>query len=142
MKIILPDLPTNDLRAGVYKFTFNSGHFYIGGTKHLRIRFFLWKDHFKRGYIQNKRLLHQSQVSSDVSFEILEYVTDLSTLFNRETLYLQRNKDNPLILNRSFDGHSNKGIKWTQEEVAAALKNCPLRGKRGKNKIKKTKMIA
>lgn len=72
-----------------------------------------------------------------ISFEVLEY-TDQDACRAAENKYLANAVYDKYLLNRSFDAHSNKGCKWTEEEKAlmsAANKGVPRSGRPKINRI-------
>ena len=54
--------------------------------------------------------------SKEATFEILEVIDNMDSLKDKETELIKQFIGNPLLINRAYDAHSNKGIKWTQEE--------------------------
>jgi hypothetical protein len=128
-------------QAGVYRLVFDNGYFYIGSSKSLKTRLQLWKQAFKIGRIHNKMMRKCVSDCKSISFEVLEYtmVDDCKPVENK---YLAGFIGEKYLLNRSFDSHSNKGCKWTEDErlkMSEATKGkskSPNRKKRGPNKKK------
>lgn len=107
-----------DLRqSGVYKITFDNNHFYIGSTKHFKNRISIYNTMFNGiGRIHNKKMALCISKCNSVKFDIVELIPDLNKLLEKETEYISQHIDNPLMINRAHDAHSNKGIRWTDEE--------------------------
>lgn len=61
----------------------------------------------------------------------MKVVDDPLLLKGSETEILLSLKDNPLLINRSFDGSSNNGIKWTDKERAKVRKTMKNKYKSG-----------
>lgn len=134
------NLKTGFNSAGVYKLTFDNGMFYIGSTKCFRTRAQGYKSSFNRGYIHNKRMKECVRSCKSVLFEVLEESINYDEAIKREGRYLISHIGNPNLLNRSFDATSNKGIKWTTEEIEKSILNGKgTRGKRGRGKGTKNK---
>lgn len=74
---------------------------------------------------------------SEITFEILQVVEDVSLLREIETEFIRQFIGNPLLINRAFDAHSNKGIRWTQEEKAKISKGNKGNGRPSKPKVQK-----
>lgn len=99
--------------AAVYKFTFDNGYFYIGGTKKIATRISKHREKIKNGN-HTENVLKASIDCRTITFEILERVKDISVLGEREDYYLRLNWGDPLLLNRA-ESHKG-GFKRTDQE--------------------------
>lgn len=103
-------------QAGIYKIFFDD-YFYIGSTSNFTKRIQGFRSlGGKKGSAFNKKMYECARDCSVILFEIIQVVDDISLLRGLETEYIQSFIGNPLLLNRAFDGNSNKGIRWTDEE--------------------------
>lgn len=102
--------------AGVYKVTFDNDKFYIGSSCHLRKRFYFYKHYINDCRKNSKALQNAYKKCSLIEIEVIEYTYDIINLKKVETFYIL-NADCSKILNRAKTGISNKGIKWTKEEI-------------------------
>ena len=85
---------------------------YIGSSVNIRKRLIHWICALKLGkHYRNKNIRQVVNSESKIRFKILEKVTDKSTIRFRETHHLSCQKDNPLLLNRCPEGHTNAGIR-------------------------------
>lgn len=101
----------------IYKLTFSNGCFYVGSTKNYRIRAGLFKTMFNGcGKLHNKKMILCMAECTSAVFELMELIPDTSQLKTRETEVIKQFIGNPLLINRAFDAHSNKGVRWTEEE--------------------------
>ena len=121
-------------KSGIYKITFDNGWFYIGSTKNFRRRVGCTVGTFRGvSKLHNKNLIRCVAECDSAVFEVIEYIADVDLLKTRETEIIKPFIENPLLINRAYDGHSNKGIRWTDEEKAKVkntlIKKC-LDGKR------------
>lgn len=104
-------------KSGIYKLSFSNGQFYIGSTSNLKIRLGCFATMFKgASKFHNKKMIIAVTESNSAEFEVLEYIFDSSILKERETATIKKYFNNPLLINRSHDANSNKGIRWTDEE--------------------------
>jgi len=102
-------------KSGIYKLSFDNGTFYIGSTKNFRSRIGCFVGSFNgTSRLHNKKFVSALLESNSVIFEVLYYMED--NLKDYETIEISKHISNPLLLNRSHDAHSNKGVKWTEEE--------------------------
>lgn len=109
----VPDLN----KGGVYRITFNNNKFYIGSTSNFKKRIMTYKSGFNGvAAIHNKGILKCVLECSSIRFEILELINDKEERQRTEGLYIKRNLESELLLNRAHDPKSNKGIRWTKEE--------------------------
>lgn len=103
-------------QAGIYKIFFDD-YFYIGSTSNFKKRISGFRClGGRKGSAFNKKMYECVKACSAISFEVIQVVDDVSLLRGLETEYIQKFIGNPFLLNRAFDGNSNKGIKWTDEE--------------------------
>ena len=112
MNFNVPELGTTPC-MGVYKITFDSRHFYIGGSTDLRVRFNGWKTRLKSKVPKNKNILALLDECNNVCFEIVELVIDKTKVKQREDFFIKDNFLDPLCLNRCPSAYNNKGIKLT-----------------------------
>lgn len=111
------DTSINLNNSGTYRITFDNGCFYIGSTKSFRKRISCFKGMFNgTGKMHNKKVIQCIVECNSVRFEVIEIINDQEVMKDKETLLINSFIGNPLLLNRSFDAHSNKGIRWTEEE--------------------------
>lgn len=109
----ISSIPSTNIMC-VYKITFNDGRFYIGSTRKLRVRLNSWRRDVKVGWV-NKKIRFLVKDFSRVKVDVLEKIYDIQSLKIRETVYLQSNIGNPLLLNRQYDAISG-GFKKTKLE--------------------------
>lgn len=108
---------------GVYKMIFDNADFYIGGSVKLRSRLSEWKFRIRDGKPKNKNILALLKKCKQVTFEILEFVTEKSEVKIREDFHLKQNWGSTLLLNRCPSAFDNSGLKLTEEESANLIKN-------------------
>lgn len=120
MELIKPSI-NNINRSCVYKMTINQSSFYIGSTTNLIRRITQFKHSLKNksNRYLNKNICKIIDEFSIVEFSILEIVRDAELLRHREDYQIKKNWGNPLLLNRSSSAFGNKGVKLTQDELAA-----------------------
>lgn len=122
IKFMLP-IDVDFERAGIYKITFDNGCFYIGSTKNLWMRIGAFRSQFNgAGRLHNKKLIKCVCECQSVKFEVIEYINNVSDLKPKETVYISEHIGSDLLINRAYDAHSNKGVKWTDEERAKTKK--------------------
>lgn len=122
-------------QPGVYRLIFDNKYFYIGSSKCLKTRLNIWVQSFKTGRMHNKKMKECSSSCQSVCFETLEY-TSVENAKSAENKYLLTFLGDEYLLNRSFDAHSNKGVKWTEEEKASMSAAVMKMGVRGRPKKK------
>jgi predicted GIY-YIG superfamily endonuclease len=108
----------------VYKIEFGSGFFYIGSTKNLQQRIFVWNSFFKGVKVskQSKYFLRYIETEVSVSLTILAKCKSTKLARKAEDRFLAENKNNPLLINRSKTAFGNKGIIWHDFEKEAISK--------------------
>lgn len=123
--------------GGVYKLVFSTGHYYIGSTKNFNQRFFVYKYAFRKEvYPESKKINECIKKSTSARFEILFQSAEPKHVKKREDKFLRDAWGDEFLINRSPSAYSNKGIKWTKQEVESSVlsgKNGN-RGKRGRGK--------
>jgi hypothetical protein len=82
--------------------TFDTGHFYIGSSKHVKTRFVLWKTSLQSGRFGSRIIKHILPSVSVVSFEVLEVVDEKDRL-SKETEYIEAESGSVFMLNRVLD---------------------------------------
>lgn len=98
--------------AAVYQMTIDDKWIYIGSSINIRKRLIHWICALKSGkHYKNKNIRQVVGSESKIRFNILEKVANKSTIRLRETHHLSCQKDNPLLLNRCPEGHTNAGIR-------------------------------
>lgn len=102
---------------GVYKMIFDNANFYIGGSVKLRSRLSEWKFRIRDGKPKNKNITEVLKNCKQITFEILEFVTDKSEVKIREDFHLKSNWGNEFLLNRCPSAFDNKGIELRPEEI-------------------------
>lgn len=117
--IIVPDSLVLDIMC-VYRFTLDSGHFYIGSSQNLKKRIAGHKKNFCSSKINSKETNLISS-SKNIVFEIIEIVNDFSLLRIREDVYLKKYWGCPLLLNRAEDAVVG-GYRKTEEEKESIRK--------------------
>lgn len=121
--------------GGVYKLTFEDGKFYLGSTKNFKTRFLIYRNQFRKDvYQDSKRVNEAIKNNSFAVFEIIKPIKTIKWLKYAEDRVLKKYIGDPLLINRSTNAFSNKGIKWTKEEIDKSFKNNPMIGKRGLGK--------
>lgn len=91
----------------VYRIDFNTGHFYIGGTKSAKTRFTAWQSCLKRG--RGPKLIADILPNvKSASLSVIEFST-VEAVDERETYFIGENINNPLCLNRS--SNNTNGIR-------------------------------
>jgi hypothetical protein len=111
MEIISPVLKRKENFPAVYKITFSDKWFYIGSSANVKRRFGRWRTCIKNDKHLPKNIRTILSQVSVVSFEVVKIVIDLKLLRDEETLCIQENWDNPLLLNRCPEGGNTKGRK-------------------------------
>ena len=111
IQISIPDLITFN-NMGVYKITFDTGHFYFGSSANLIGRFATWKSTIRNGISNgNSKLYPIIKDVKSAKIEIVEFC-DKEKLKEREDFYLKKYFPNDLILNKSKNAYG--GAYWTQ----------------------------
>jgi hypothetical protein len=87
----------------------------------------------------NKKMAYVLKFCCIIKFEIIMVVEDTSLLKKIETDVIQMFKYSPFLINRSVDGNSNKGIKWTEEERNKITETTRNKRKNKPHKIKVAK---
>jgi hypothetical protein len=103
--------------GGVYKMTFDGALFYIGGTKCLSRRMYKWKNDLCSSVFKNVQVKEAFEKASHIKLEVIETVENLTLLDERETAHITSFWGNPLLLNRSPSASTNKGLKWTDQQI-------------------------
>jgi hypothetical protein len=96
--------------SGVYKMSFNTGHFYIGSSKHLKTRFCLWRTNLNRLDFSQKFILDILPLVTWVKFEVIEFVTPENILV-AEGVYIKKFINDELLLNRRINPIDNTGVR-------------------------------
>lgn len=122
--------------GGVYILSFSNGTFYIGSTRNFRTRIVAYKTEMRDGYTQSKRIKEAIENSEWVVFKVIEHIYELANLKIREDVYIKQHADDDRLLNRAKNAFSNKGIKWTKEEIESMKKTLGKSDKRGRPRKK------
>lgn len=117
MELIKP-VVDNANKSCVYRMTINNSSYYIGSTSNLVRRICQYKYALKKKLV-NTKVEHLLADVSLVEFTIVEIVKDRQLLKHREDVYIKKNWGNPELLNRSPSAFGNKGLKLSQEQIAA-----------------------
>lgn len=135
MNISMPRLKYGHNPCAIYKFTFDTGHFYIGSSEHLKTRFTIWRTNLKRGAnIKNKVIEDLLPEVNEVVFELIREVPVEQRLV-LETEYINEFKDSPLLLNRQLNAVDNSD----RLPLPSHIKRKPYPKKPSKPKIVKGK---
>lgn len=103
LKIMLPHSRWDYHVIGVYRIQFETGEFYIGGSKHLHSRASSWASIFEspdkglKQYAIGNAIINRIKKGGVANFEIVE-LCGLDDLRERELEYLDKYKDDPLML--------------------------------------------
>lgn len=139
-KTFLSPENTNLSQSGIYKVLFGD-YFYIGSTTNFKKRISTFRcvcgSNNPMGY--NKKMAYVLKFCCIIKFEIIMVVEDTSLLKKIETDVIQMFKYSPFLINRSVDGNSNKGIKWTEEERNKITETTRNKRKNKPHKIKVAK---
>ncbi len=104
----------------VYRITFDDGRFYIGSTNDLQRRLNKWRQKLTGG-VYNKKIKFFVKNKFSCKADVLEYVEDRSKLLEREDWYIQRNRVNPLLLNRVKGAYFGDTCGLTTKEKRARI---------------------
>jgi len=107
--------------AGVYRVRFNTGHFYIGSSTNLRLRFSQWKTRLKKGVRKNIDMLAVYSECNSITFEVIEVVDDNSALLSREDFYIKLFWGIDKLLNRSPSAFTNLGLIQSNDRIKYKL---------------------
>lgn len=108
---VLSEMQRN--RAGLYKLAFSNGCFYIGSSGNITKRISCWVGTFNgTSKTHNKNVIKCVANCDTATFEVLQYVEDLATIKDLETIEIGKHIGNPLLLNRSHDANSNKNQEY------------------------------
>lgn len=102
--------------AAIYRVVFNTGYFYIGGTKNIVKRASCFSGSFKNGLHLSKKFKEAVVDSLTATIEVLKFISDDEDLIAAESEYIMAQVGNPRMINRAKTGFSNAGISWSQEE--------------------------
>jgi len=116
VNFIIPKIKSKQPICAVYKMKFNDGEFYIGSSTNLKQRMWGWKFKLQNQVRKNLDLLDVFNKSDSVEFEIIELVNDAALVKYREDEHIKNNWGDPLLLNRSQNAFSNKGIKQSKNK--------------------------
>lgn len=129
--------PIRNILAGVYMMKFDNGYFYVGSSKNLRQRIRDWRINILRELYHSKNIKDALPSCNNISFEILEFVTDKTQLRYRETFYIKNNWGNSFLLNRCPSGIDNRGMIFRSDERKQLSLNGKKRGLKDNNEWSK-----
>jgi len=101
----LPTCSWSTRLKGIYRITSDNGKFYIGSSLHLKQRSSSWKSVFEKGKINfnaGQNVLKEIPNIKEAYFEVIEYITDVSKIRDKESEYLMKHLDNPLFVNSAY----------------------------------------
>lgn len=110
LTITTPKFPYGTNPSAVYRFTLDTGHFYIGSSMKLKTRFTSWKTSIKMGKIQSKTLAAAIGEATEIVFEVVEFV-EVSKLLEVESKHLAATINDEFSLNRAISGYGVSGLK-------------------------------
>lgn len=110
IKFKYPKLGYGNNPTAVYRMVFDTGHFYVGSSKHVKTRFANWRTSIKNETFRSKIISDILRSVSCISFEIIEII-DSNNRFKTETQHILINKDNTMLLNRMLDAETNSNVK-------------------------------
>ena len=124
--------------AGVYVIKTLSGFMYIGSSENIKRRFGQHISCLKKGVNHNSPLqAYYNEFGKDsLTFEVLEYVEDVSQLLDREQFWID-SFDFDLLFNRCPNSKSALGAKRSKE--ARENMSASHRGKQGRPHTEETK---
>ncbi len=111
-----PKLKYGNNPPAIYKLQFDTGHFYIGSSKHLKTRISTWKTSLNRKVVANRVIVDVLKMTTSVTLQIIEFVNEEDRL-QKETCYIQQFKENKLLLNRSTDAVTNGKMRELPEHL-------------------------
>lgn len=122
MQFMVPTFERKTRPSGVYRINFRDNYFYIGSSFDLRKRFISWKTNLKRGVNKNKKMRAIAAQSGVISFEVIEFIDKHDDVRVRESFHINQHWDNPFLLNYCPTGDSNKGIRWSDEDLKSRVR--------------------
>lgn len=139
MKVILPDVLPE--KSGVYKYTLDTGHFYIGSSKNIKDRVRNHSVYLKKGIGKgvNKEVGKVLYTAKSATFEVLALVEDKDDRIKAESDEIQKNFKNEKLLNcNKWADPKNKGIA-EKVQISASVDNATIEAiHKIKNKERRT----
>lgn len=111
-----PKLEYGNNPSAVYKMTFDTGHFYIGSSKHVKTRINIWRTSLRRLDFSSKIIMDVLPKVTKVSFLILKTCPTIK-LLEIETKHILKHKDNDLCLNMTLNAVNNSVRKPLPEHL-------------------------